>query len=303
MVLHESFIIEKINGGTTVETADAPRIEDYLLENSSLYFSRKSIRNALKAGLITVNSERKDRFYILNSGDTLYVSIEEKAPGPPFGLSLNVLFEDDCCAVVEKPPGFRVNGNMFQTVENALPFNLEKSGAPDALLKPRPVHRLDRATGGLLLAAKTRRAMIFLSREFQEGRVIKAYDALVAGYPGKEGEVDTPVDGRQALSRYMTLEKVPSLKNGEISHLRIFPETGRKHQIRRHCAELGTPVVGDALYSEAGNVLKGKGLFLWSTMISFRHPAANYAVCVKIEAPQKFFTTMQREERRWKKYN
>lgn len=133
-----------------------------------------------------------DRYYTTANGDIIQVERREPPPGPVFELSFPVYFEDDHCAVIEKPPGYRVNGNLFRTIENALRYNLTPSTEEDALLKPRPVHRLDKATGGLLLVAKTSRSMISLSAQFHAGTVLKAYEALVAGDPGDGGKSILP---------------------------------------------------------------------------------------------------------------
>jgi len=278
-------------------------LEEYLLLHSSMLFSKKAIRKVVKQRGILVQGKPVSRSYVIRPGDQVEVRKKESPPGPPFELPLRILYEDSHCAVVEKPPGFCVNGNLFKTVENALAFNLEPSKEKGALMKPRPVHRLDKPTGGLLLAAKTSSAMINLSRQFQRGEVYKAYEALVCGDPGGEGRVESPIDGRSASTEYFALRQVPSLKNGHLTWLRLFPKSGRMHQLRRHCAELATPIHGDTLYGEEGRVLRGKGLFLWSVLIAFRHPYEGHHIVIKITPPGKFTTMMEREERRYKKYN
>ena len=295
--LTESFTVQLPKG------ADPLLLEDYLLENSTLFFSKKSLRKAFKEQNVLVARQPVDRFHSVATGDTVEIRKEEPPPGPVFELPLRMIYEDSWCAVVEKVPGYRVNGNLFQTIENALPFNLEPSSQKGALSKPRPVHRLDKPTGGLLLVAKTSEAMIGLSRQFQGGEVYKAYEALVCGKPGPRGIIASPVDGRDAETEYFTLRTVPSLKNGFLTWVKLFPKKGRKHQLRRHCAELGTPILGDTGYGEEGKVLRGKGLFLWSVSLSFRHPEFGYTVALSIKAPAKFDAMMHREQRRWKKYN
>ena len=113
---------------------------------------------------------------------------------------------------MEKPAGMRINGNQLKTLENALQFNLEESGERDSLRWARPVHRLDAPTGGLVLCAKTSLSMIRLSSQFKERRVGKRYRAIVAGRIEGSGAIDSPIDGKEAITIYSADYCAPSLR-------------------------------------------------------------------------------------------
>lgn len=280
------------------------RLEQFLLEVTLLKPSMKSVRKAVKAGKISVNGEtvyRRD--FIVEAGQRIEVAEISTGAAKIFPLKVPVRYEDDHLAVVEKPPGVQTNGNRFRTLERLLPANLAPSMEKDALTSPRPVHRLDRATGGLVLAAKTASAMVILSGRFRERAVHKKYSAVVSGRPPDEGLITAPVDGRPAETRYRVTATVPSLKNGSISLVELFPLTGRTHQLRIHMTSIGHPIMGDPLYSAEGLRYRGKGLFLHAAELSFAHPATGEEISVIAELPEKFRSLMRREETRWRKYN
>jgi tRNA pseudouridine65 synthase/23S rRNA pseudouridine1911/1915/1917 synthase len=218
---------------------------------------------------------------------------------PVLDLPLHLYSEDDHIAVVGKPPGIAVSGNTARTVERALRGNVRVSPQVDALPWPRPVHRLDAPTGGLLLVAKTATAMVSLGRQFQQRRVQKRYLALVTGRLDGDGTVRSPVEGRPAETAYRALSHTRSLRTEWLTTVEARPATGRTHQIRRHLAELGHPVVGDRQYGAEGSVLRSKGLFLWAVELRFEHPVTGATVVVSTDPPPKFSTYPEREERRW----
>ena len=214
-----------------------------------------------------------------------------------------MVFEDEYLAVINKPPGIEVSGNKYKTIENALSINLKPSAQPDALPWPRPVHRLDYSTSGLLLIAKTSTAQRLLGQAFEERRIHKRYCAVVMGLIPTLGTVETPIDGLNALSEYEPVLTVPSLRSGHVSLVHLFPTTGRTHQLRIHMASIGHPIVGDPKYGEDGNTLKGKGLFLASIGLRFPHPVTQQEMNICIDAPPKFNALLEREQARWDKFN
>ena len=100
---------------------------------------------------------------------------------------LEVIYEDDYLAIIDKPPGILVSGNKLKTIVNALPFNLQVSSQIDALINPLPVHRLDFPTSGLLLIAKTNNALVALGKMFEEKKISKIYHAITIGQMKPEG--------------------------------------------------------------------------------------------------------------------
>jgi RluA family pseudouridine synthase len=279
------------------------RFSDYAKDVFADFLSHKKVKQAIKQGDLRIDGEVSPTGRWMVSGMRIDL-IETRVPASrPYRRALVVVYEDAHLAVIIKPPGMAVNGNRFKTVEHALPGNLAPSGEEDALARPRPVHRLDASTGGLLLAAKTARAMVHLGRQFETRAVAKRYRAAVSGKLEGAGVIDRPIEEREALTDYAAVRHVPSLRNGFITLLDLWPRTGRTHQLRIHLAGLGHPIMGDGLYGPPGNVLRGKGLFLCAVEISFVHPVDGRALTFSIEDPPKFGALLQREKRRWDAYH
>lgn len=278
-------------------------IIDYILNNISYFPSKKSVVNALKKKEIKLDGKECRRDSSVQSFQKITYNTNKRTQPKIFKLQLNVVYEDEHLAVVEKLPGYPVNGNKYKTIENSLLFNLKSSTEEDALEWPMPVHRLDLPTGGLLLIAKTKEVQVKLGWQFQQKIIKKKYIALVSGLLEKDGLIDIPLNDRVAITEYKINKKCFSLKNENITMIELSPQTGRYHQLRRHLSMLGHPIIGDKEYSEEGNVLVGKGLFLWAVELYFRHPKTEKVIDLKISPPDKFENFMEREERRWKKYN
>jgi RluA family pseudouridine synthase len=253
------------------------RLSDYARTAFEAIPSRKGISKAIKRGEVLINGATAQSGDWIEAGQTLALVDLQQRPPKIFPLSLEVELEDDYLAVINKPPGIEVSGNKFKTVENALAGSLKPSPLPDALPWPRPVHRLDYSTSGLLLVAKTAGAQRFLGQGFEERRIHKRYAAVVMGQVLSGGTIEEPIDGLAAASRYEPIKTVPSLRSGHLTLVELFPETGRTHQLRIHMASIGHPIVGDPKYGEAGNTLKGKGLFLAAIELLFPHPATHRA--------------------------
>ena len=220
-----------------------------------------------------------------------------------FELQLEILFEDEHIAVIHKPAGFSVSGNAYKTIYNSLPFNLEKSTEPDALPWPTPVHRLDNQTSGILLIAKTKTSQIALGNQFENHTIQKKYCAVVIGKVLSNGEIKTPIEDKIAETDFEVGTVVNSLRFAHLSLLKVYPKTGRTHQIRIHLASIGHPIFGDKLYVEEKMLHKGKGLFLCAYKITFLHPKTSEEINLKIEIPHKFNSLLLREQRRWNNYN
>ena len=235
---------------------------------------------------------------------------------------LSVQFEDEAFAIVNKPAGVHSKpyGGAL-SLEHALPGLISPPlGASDALARPTCVHRLDARVSGLIVVAKTRSSAAFLAQAFRERRVRKTYRALVLGRvdeaalrsnaavqraeeveeAGEDGEEqgggscwriasmmrDGGEDGggvrKAATTLARPLELTPHVQAGWLTTLDLHPRTGRRHQLRRHCAEqLRAPICGDDLYAAPGGGFAGKrsaGLFLQSIAVAVPHPAANGTV-------------------------
>ena len=279
------------------------RLSDYARTAFPSIPSRKGAAKAIKRGELHINGEPGQSGDWVEAGQLLELVDLQQTPPKTYHLPLEVVFEDEYLAVINKPPGIEVSGNKFKTVENALAGSLEPSTQPDALRWPRPVHRLDYSTSGLLLVAKTSSAQVFIGQQFEEKRIHKRYRAVVAGKPEASGQVNEPINEMQAQSEYAVVETVASLRSGQLTLVDLFPLTGRTHQLRIHMATIGYPIVGDHKYGPEGNVLRGKGLFLAAVELRFPHPADRRETTVSIDTPPKFSSLLQREQSRWEKFN
>jgi len=278
------------------------RLSDYACTIFPLIPSRKGIKKAILRNEILINNE------IANTGDWVeggqiitWIEIEKK-PAKILQLKLEVVYEDDFFAIINKPAGIVVSGNQFRTIENALLHNLTLSTELDALQKMRAVHRLDSLTSGLLIVAKTARAHLHFSNLFEKKKIQKQYQAIVIGKLEGEGRIDFIVDEKNAMTDFQSQLVVPSLKNKFLSLINLFPKTGRTHQLRIHLSKKGFPILGDELYGKEGLILKHKGLFLCAVGLHFSHPISQKEMEIKIDAPKKFGKLMEREEKRWRKY-
>ncbi len=257
----------------------------------------------IKRGELRINGQPASTGDWIESGQILERVDPQQSTPTTYRHALEVVFEDDYLAIINKPPGMEVSGNKFKTIENALAGNLAASSQLDSLAWSRPVHRLDYSTSGLLLVAKTASIQVALGRQFEEQKIQKRYCAVVSGLVENAGQVDTPIKGQSALSHYSAIESVHSLRSGALSLVHLFPATGRTHQLRIHMAGIGHPIVGDQKYGTKGHVLKGKGLFLSATQLRFLHPATEQKITISLKTPPKFAALLQREQRRWEKYN
>ena len=192
-------------------------------------------------------------------------------------IALDIVYEDDDLAVVNKPAGMMVHAGAGATDDarnrgtlvNALLHHFQTLSGVGGELRPGIVHRLDRATSGLMVVAKNDEAHRRLAKQFSAREVHKTYIALVHGWPKKDrGTIQSAISrhsqkrtrmttkgfgGRDAVTHYVVTRKVDS-PYGKFALIEVKIETGRTHQIRVHMGSLGHPVVGDSLYGAPGEL-------------------------------------------------
>ncbi|MFK7933803.1 MAG: pseudouridine synthase, partial [Saprospiraceae bacterium] len=189
------------------------RLSDYLVGVFVELPSRKSVKKAIQRGEVWVNEKVAGTGHWVETGQQIQLLENTQSLPKVLELKIPIVYEDDYLAVLNKPAGLVVSGNQYRTVQNALLFNLKPSLLPDALRLPRPVHRLDAATSGLLLVAKTANTVRDLSTQFANKTIKKRYRAIVAGATPAEGTITQPIDNQLATSLFIRIQKSPSLKN------------------------------------------------------------------------------------------
>jgi RluA family pseudouridine synthase len=278
------------------------RVFDYIVENTSQVLPSKSaIKKAFKKKHILINGLVATTGDWLKVGDNVSYNPGEIQLQKVFPLDLEILFEDEFIAVINKPAGYSVSGNFHKTIQNALSHNLRSSTKIDALSIFRPVHRLDKLTTGILLIAKTKSAQISLGKQFELQEIPKTYYALVKGKLEGEGFFDLPIEGLSSFTEFKSLKIEKSLSYDFVSLVVLKPKTGRTHQLRIHLAQAGFPIIGDYVH-DTKNVLKGKGLFLAACKLSFTHPDTSEFMTFEIPIPSKYDSLFERELRRWEKF-
>lgn len=249
--------------------------------------SRSRARKLLRRGCLSVNGAVVGAGWVVQAGDV----VSYDPPPPPsrdvYALAIDVLYEDDHFAIVNKPAGLQTSGSRFRTLNQCLPHNLQASPLPDALPWPRAIHRLDGRTEGLVVVAKAGNAEVGLSRQFQERQAFKRYRAICVGRLEGAHTVTEPVEGRAAVSQVVAVRHARSKRLGWITLVRLIPETGRTHQLRRHLTHLGHPIIGDDLYTGDHDNIMGKGLLLQAAAVRVRHPITGALVAVEQPMPRK----------------
>jgi RluA family pseudouridine synthase len=279
------------------------RLYDYVQQIFPSIVSRKGVKKAIAREEILVDSNKASTGHWVKVGQK--IELLESTANPPkvYDLKLEVVFEDEFLAVINKPAGIPVSGNQFRTIQNAIIGNVSISKEVDALRWPKPVHRLDSPTSGLLIIAKTAKALMKLGQQFEQKTIQKKYVAIVMGETPENGVIDSDVDGLKSLSEYTKIKTFRSLRSKYLSLVELIPKTGRTHQLRIHLSSIGFPILGDKIYGDKGNILEGKGLFLCALGLNMIHPITEEPLSFKTEIPYKFNSVLDREEKRWRRYN
>lgn len=271
-----------------VKEAEAGERLDRILAVHAPTVSRMRLRQALDEGQVQVDGVVQPAGFRVPAGAA--VSLELDSLGAtamtPEPLPLILYDEDEELLVVEKPAGMVVHptgGHRSGTLVNALAYHLNVAGQADPPIRPGLAHRLDRATSGLMVVAKTQRALSRLTVQFQEKRVRKEYLALVHGRVTSDGgEWHAPIgadplafprwgireEGRPAESRFRVERRWR-----DYTLLALEPVTGRTNQLRLHTAHFGHPIVGDDLFGRGAEPGLGR-LFLHAHFLEFTHPAS-----------------------------
>ncbi len=264
------------------------RIQEYAVGIFKTVATKSAIKKAIKKELILVNDEPTSTAKIIIGEEKItLIDNGEKSTQKQLILKLRVLYEDDYLAVIEKPAGILVSGNKFKTIDNALQQNLQRSIQSDAV-RPRPVHRLDYPTTGLLLIGKTSSSILALNQLFENKKIEKIYHAITIGKLEPEGRIQFEVDEKQSESIYKVIATVSSKRFSKLNLVKLSPKTGRRHQLRKHLTAIGNPILGDQEYGKEELILKGKGLYLHASRLDFIHPFTKEHLEINSPIPLKF---------------
>jgi 23S rRNA pseudouridine1911/1915/1917 synthase len=270
------------------ELKERVRLSDLSFEFFRTLSSRKAVKNAVKQGLIYINGKRGYTADYIQGGELIEVLESNKvSTKKSIDLKIEVLYEDDYLAIVNKPAGIEVSGNKKWTLEHALSGNLKQSSQEDAT-NPQPIHRLDYPTSGVLLVGKTRSIIIQLNKLFEERKIQKTYHAICIGKIGKQGFIETEIDGKASKSEFEVLETLVSPRFEFLNLVKLIPHTGRRHQLRKHLSSIGNPILGDLLYGKEELILKGKGLYLHASSLRFEDPITKEFINIESDLPKKF---------------
>lgn len=260
------------------------RLSDYAVGKFLSLPSRKSVKKAIKRGSLLVNGQVSETGHWVKPGEELTV-VKTDTNQPIYERKLELLFEDDYLAIVMKPADIPVSGYGKRNLQNALPFNLLPSAQSDAMALPRPVHRLDRQTGGLVLIAKTLSVAAMLGESFEKRLVRKSYSAIVQGILKDDLEIEHPVEGKDSFTHILPINSIEHPRFGSLTMVEARPISGRRNQIRIHLAYCGFPILGDLKF---GGMKSGKGLFLFAAALEFDHPITGQRLSFHTPLPQKF---------------
>lgn len=279
------------------------RFVDYAIGVFPQLQTKNAVKKAMKRNELLLNGDLAVQGWWMKEND----KIELVDPGhripKPYDFEVPIVYEDDYFVVVNKPSGLTVSGNKYETLENALVDKVKLSSQLDAWKWAKPVHRLDAATNGLILFSKTASAHTKLAKLFEEKQIQKNYVALLTGKQSEDMRIDFAINKQEAISDLKVMKIIPSLRNEFLTLVKFKPHTGRTHQLRIHAKEIGHPIVGDKIYGVEGNTLLKKGMFLCAVELDFIHPFTNENMHISIDIPYKFKALLEREVRRWDKYN
>ncbi|MAE80402.1 MAG: RluA family pseudouridine synthase [Chloroflexi bacterium] len=285
-----------------IEKQQGQRLDVVLTETTEHLGSRSHMQRSILAGLVSIDGITTTRASTkVSSGQIIRVEPIKDYLTPaitPSELTLNVVFEDDDIAIIDKPSGMVVHsgaGHLTDTMANAAVTRWPKISAVGDTDRPGIVHRLDRDTSGLLIIALNPTSYDNLTAMIKRHEIERIYTTLVHGHPeSSKGTIDAPVgrdphhrtrqavneDGRPALTHYEVIREI-----GQFSFLKIRLETGRMHQIRVHMTAIGHPVVGDQTYGKRQGIENLSRQFLHASKLIFNHPISSEKVSVTSHLP------------------
>lgn len=261
------------------------RVDVFVSESFNL--TRNAAQKLIESENVLVSGKAVAKNYKLRERDIVEVTVPQpvELSAVPQNIPIDIVYEDDCVLVVNKPKGMVVHpaaGNPDGTLVNALMYYCSgRLSSINGVIRPGIVHRIDKNTSGLLMVAKTDFAHNFLANQIKEHSFQREYIAIVCGhFKEAKGTINAPIgrhpvdrkkmcvtdkNSKNAVTHYETIEEFYGY-----SLVSFFLETGRTHQIRVHCAHLGHPILGDDVYGKP--VKDFEGQCLHAKKLGFVHP-------------------------------
>lgn len=287
----------------TAEAEDSgERIDKFITDSLEEDVSRTQVQQWIKDGHLQVNGSSVKANYKLAEGDQLVLSIPdpEELDLAPEDIPLEVVYEDSDVIVVNKPRGLVVHpapGHYSGTLVNALLHHCKDLSGINGVMRPGIVHRIDKDTSGLLMAAKNDLAHVSLAAQLKEHSVNRKYIAVVHGNVAHDhGTIDAPIgrdpkdrklytvterNSKHAVTHFVVLERF-----GDYTLMELKLETGRTHQIRVHMKFIGHPLVGDPAYGPSrSRDIAMEGQALHAAVLGFVHPRTGEHLQFEAELP------------------
>lgn len=278
------------------------RLDHFLNERVFENKSRSFIQTQIKKGIIKVNDAVVKTGYMLKEDDVLTIEdlVVEKLDLTPVNLNLEIVYEDEHLAVINKPQGLVVHpASSYKgvTLVHGLLHQMNNLSDINGVIRPGIVHRIDKDTSGLLVIAKTDQSHQLLSQMLKKHEIKRSYLAVVY-HPFSETKavINAPIgrspknrikmavveDGRPAVTHFEVVDQ-----NLEYALVKCDLETGRTHQIRVHMAYINHPIVGDPVYGPK-KVYGKTGQFLHAYQLAFMHPIKKEYMTFNVDIPEEF---------------
>ena len=273
--------------------------------------TRSAAQRLLEGGFVTCDGKALAKNYRLRGDETIEVELPEakETEVTAQDIPLDVVYEDEDVIVVNKPVGMVVHpapGHSDGTLVNALLHHCGDSlSGVGGEKRPGIVHRIDRDTSGLIIAAKNDASHLFLASQLSDHTLARTYECLAMGnFREDSGTVNAPIgrhpsdrkkmavtakNSREAVTHWEVIARYPG-----VTHLRCRLETGRTHQIRVHLAHIGHPILGDTVYGNKKAVPGLTGQCLHAVGLRFIHPRTHEAVELHCELPEEFKTQLRK---------
>ena len=299
---------------TVPAEAAGQRLDRYLAESVE-GMTRSAAARLLEEGRVTLDGRAAGKNHRLRGGEALAVDVPDPEPAEalPEDIPLSIVYEDEDIIVVDKPVGMVVHpapGHPDGTLVNALLFHCAGSlSGVGGALRPGIVHRIDRDTSGLIVAAKNDFAHQGLAAQLQDHSMRRTYEAVVVGNLREDsGTVDAPIgrhptdrkrmavtekNSRAAVTHWQVLRRYPGY-----TYIRCVLETGRTHQIRVHMAYLGHPLYGDTVYGAKKPAADMTGQCLHAVALDLTHPRTGERMHFTSPLPAEFTALLEKLEKR-----